>query len=247
MVYERIIKGQFIARPNRFIAEVKLDDREEQTVRAHVKNTGRCRELLVPGATVYLEDFREQMGSRKLAFSLIGVEKQMADGNLMVNMDSQAPNKVTGEGLKSGALILPGMDRLAEIRPETTYGNSRFDFYVKDEIGQQAFIEVKGVTLENHGVVRFPDAPTERGVKHVEELIRACHDGYRAYVLFVIQMEGMKEFRPNDETHKAFGDALREARRQGVEILAWECKATPNSLQLARPVPVNLKKINTNF
>ena len=273
MKYEKIVTGQFIARPNRFIAEVMLDGR---VVRVHVKNTGRCRELLVPGARVYLEDFTDRMGSRKLAYSLIGVEK-ITDGGarregadagcsaehgaaacrpgtaacrleaaacgtvLMVNMDSQAPNKVVMEALQEGTLVLPGMGKLTLIKPEKTYGDSRFDFYLEDENGQKGFMEVKGVTLENEGVVRFPDAPTERGVKHIHELIHAHEEGYHAYALFVIQMEPMKEFRPNDDTHPAFGQALRQAKEAGVEVLAWECSVTADSLKMARPVPVRLQ------
>ena len=240
MKYEKIICGQFIARPNRFIAEVKLNHSGEIT-RAHVKNTGRCRELLQPGAAVYLEDFTERMGSRKMAYSLIGVEKVLPDGRvLMVNMDSQAPNKVTSDALKDGSVILPGMGKLTLIRPEKTYGQSRFDFYVEDADGQKAFIEVKGVTLEEDGLVRFPDAPTERGVKHIGELVKAREEGYRAYVLFIVQMEGMRVFMPNDDTHKAFGDALRSAAAAGVEVLAYQCRVTADTLTAADPLPVQL-------
>lgn len=240
MKYEKIIRGQFLARPNRFIAEVKLEYNGEIT-KAHVKNTGRCRELLQPGTVVYLEDFTERMGSRKMAYSLIGVEKVRPDGTvLMVNMDSQAPNKVTEEALQSGTVILPGMDKLTLIRGEKTYGQSRFDFYVEDESGQKGFIEVKGVTLEEKGLVRFPDAPTERGVKHINELVKAKEEGYRAYVLFIIQMEGMNVFMPNDDTHKAFGDALRAAAAAGVEVLAYQCHVTPDTLTVANPLRVQL-------
>lgn len=240
MKYEKIIKGQFISRPNRFIADVKLNHSGEIT-RAHVKNTGRCRELLLPGATVYLEDFTDRMGTRKMAYSLIGVEKVLPDGQvLMINMDSQAPNKVAAEGLVSGRIILPGMGQLTEIRAEKTYGDSRFDFYVEDIDGRRGFIEVKGVTLEENGLVRFPDAPTERGVKHVNELIRARAEGYMAYVLFIVQMEGMRLFMPNDETHRAFGDALRQAAAAGVEILAYQCHVTEDTLEAAKTLEVRL-------
>ncbi len=240
MKYEKIIKGQFISRPNRFIAEVKLNHSGEIT-RVHVKNTGRCRELLQPGSTVYLEDFTHRMGTRKMAYSLIGVEKMLPDGqNLMVNMDSQAPNKVTAEALSSGKIILPGMGRLTEIRGEKTYGDSRFDFYVEDEDGGRGFIEVKGVTLEDDGLVRFPDAPTERGVKHLRELMKARSEGYMAYALFIVQMEGMRLFMPNDETHRAFGDALREAAAAGVEVLAYQCHVTEDTLEVTEPVAVQL-------
>ncbi|MBR4409971.1 MAG: DNA/RNA nuclease SfsA [Firmicutes bacterium] len=240
MKYEKIIMGQFISRPNRFIAEVKLNQSEEIT-RVHVKNTGRCRELLQPGSTVYLEDFTCRMGTRKMAYSLIGVEKMLPDGQtLMVNMDSQAPNKVTAEALASGKIILPGMGKLTEIRGEKTYGDSRFDFYVEDEDGRKGFIEVKGVTLEEDGVVRFPDAPTERGVKHLHELMKARSEGYMAYALFIVQMEGMRLFMPNDDTHPAFGDALREASAAGVDVLAYQCHVTEDTLEVTEPVAVQL-------
>lgn len=240
MKYEKIIKGQFISRPNRFIAEVKLNQSEEIT-RVHVKNTGRCRELLQPGSTVYLEDFTCRMGTRKMAYSLIGVEKMLPDGQtLMVNMDSQAPNKVTAEALASGKIILPGMGKLTEIRGEKTYGDSRFDFYVEDEDGRKGFIEVKGVTLEEDGVVRFPDAPTERGVKHLHELMKARSEGYMAYALFIVQMEGMRLFMPNDDTHPAFGDALREASAAAVDVLAYQCHVTEDTLEVTEPVAVQL-------
>ena len=232
--------GQFISRPNRFIAEVKLNQSEEIT-RVHVKNTGRCRELLQPGSTVYLEDFTCRMGTRKMAYSLIGVEKMLPDGQtLMVNMDSQAPNKVTAEALASGKIILPGMGKLTEIRGEKTYGDSRFDFYVEDEDGRKGFIEVKGVTLEEDGLVRFPDAPTERGVKHLHELMKARAEGYMAYALFIVQMEGMHLFMPNDDTHPAFGDALRDAAAADVEILAYQCHVTENTLEVTCPLAVCL-------
>ncbi|MFQ9892043.1 MAG: DNA/RNA nuclease SfsA [Emergencia sp.] len=233
MKYENICKGNFIARPNRFIAEVSV---RGETVRAHVKNTGRCRELLLPGAVVYLEDFEGRMGNRKLRYSLIGVEK----GETPVNMDSQAPNGVCEEALLSGKLKLPGMGELSLVRREKTYGASRFDFYLEDEKGNRAFMEVKGVTLEEGGVARFPDAPTERGVKHVEELCRAKEEGFLCYVLFVIQMQGVCRFEPNDRTHKAFGDALRRAEKKGVIVLACDCKVTRNTLNIENMIPVQL-------
>ncbi len=239
MKYEKMMKAQFIARPNRFIAEVRLSDGTE--TRAHVKNTGRCRELLQPGATVWLEDHTARMGSRKLAYSLIGVEKQRKNGSLlMVNMDSQAPNQVAAEALNSGTICLPDMSLLTLVKGEQTFGNSRFDFYVEDADGKKGYLEVKGVTLEEDGLVRFPDAPTERGVKHVEELIRAREEGYCAFVLFIVQMEGMRVFMPNDDTHRAFGDALRRAQRAGVHILAYQCHVTEDSLQVSTSLPVRL-------
>lgn len=233
MKYENICKGNFIARPNRFIAEVEIDGFQ---ARAHVKNTGRCRELLLPGAKVYLEDFSERMGNRKLRYSLIGVEK----GNLLVNMDSQAPNKVCEEALLSGRLSLPGMGRLTAVKREKTFGASRFDFYVEDELGEKGWLEVKGVTLEEDGVARFPDAPTERGVKHILELIHGVEEGYHGYVLFVIQMTGIRYFEPNDRMHKAFGDALRQADKKGVHVLACDCQVTADTLDMKDMIPVKL-------
>lgn len=233
MRYENICTGKFIARPNRFIAEVEIDGRIE---RAHVKNTGRLREILLPGAVVYLEDHTGRMGTRKLRYSLIGVEK----GDVIINMDSQAPNKVCEEALISGLLQLPDMGKLVTVKREQTYGLSRFDFYVEDECGRIGWLEVKGVTLEEEGIARFPDAPTERGVKHIEELIKAVGAGYNGYVLFVIQMTEIRYFEPNDQTHKAFGDALRTAYREGVHVLAAACSVTADSLELYQMIPVNL-------
>ena len=233
MKYDNICKGKFIARPNRFIAEVEIDGHIEN---AHVKNTGRCRELLIPGVTVYLEDFHGRMGTRKMRYSLIGVEK----GDTLINMDSQAPNKVCEEGLLSGKLKLPGMGLLTEVKREKTYGGSRFDFRVEDADGQIGWLEVKGVTLEEDGIARFPDAPTERGVKHVEELIGAVSKGYQGYVLFVIQMPEVSCFEPNDKTHKAFGDALRKAEQAGVHVMAWTCHVLEDDLCLKEPVKIKL-------
>lgn len=233
MKYENICRGNFIDRPNRFIAEVIVDG---QKVRAHVKNTGRCRELLIPGAEVFLEDHVLRMGSRKLRYSLIGVKK----GEKMVNMDSQAPNKVCEEALEERKLHPPCMGELALIRREKTFGSSRFDFYLEGKDGEKGFMEVKGVTLEDGGIARFPDAPTERGVKHIFELIRAVKEGYRGFILFVIQMEGIECFTPNDDTHRAFGDALRAAEKEGVKIIAHECRVTEDKIELSRQIPVKL-------
>lgn len=233
MKYENIIKGNFVDRPNRFIAEVMVNGEQ---VKAHVKNTGRCRELLISGAEVYLEDFDGRMGTRKMRYSLIGVKK----GEILINMDSQAPNKVCEEALISGKLNLPGMGKLTLVKREKTFGDSRFDFYVEDENGEKGWLEVKGVTLEEEGIARFPDAPTERGVKHVLELIKAKEAGYHGFVLFVIQMKGIERFEPNDITHRAFGDALREAKKKGVNVLACDCKVTMDTLDIADLVPVNL-------
>lgn len=234
MKYQKIVRAEFISRPNRFVAQVRLNGTE---IPVHVKNTGRCRELLVPGAQVFLEDFTSRMGSRKLMYDLVAVKK----GELLINMDSQAPNKAVREALESGLLKLPEMAELTKIRPETVYGDSRFDFYIQDKCGNEGFAEVKGVTLEAEGVASFPDAPTERGVKHLYELIRAKENGFYASVIFVIQMEGMKYFTPNDERHHEFGEALRYAEKMGVNILAFECRTTPDSLTLTKEVEVKLK------
>lgn len=226
MQYQTVKKGIFLARPNRFIAHVEVDG---ATQVVHVKNTGRCRELLVPGASVYLEQSANP--ARKTKYDLIAVEK----GELLINMDAQAPNQVFREWAEQGG-FLPGLTKL---RPETTWGSSRFDFYW--EAGdRRGFVEVKGVTLEENGHARFPDAPTERGVKHLEELIRCQGEGYEAAVCFVLQMEGMKDFAPNDSTHPAFGQTLRKAAQAGVQILARTCRVTPETLTIAEPVPVCL-------
>ncbi len=232
MKYEKIIRAQFVSRPNRFVANVMIDGVETAV---HVKNTGRCRELLVPGAEVYLEDFTYRPGKRRLLYDLVAVRK----GNLLINMDSQAPNKVIKEALSAG-LRLPYTDTLDIIRPETTFGESRFDFFVRDIRGQEGFIEVKGVTLEENGIASFPDAPTERGIKHLNELVRAHREGYSACVIFAVQMEGMKYMSPNDERHRAFGDALRLAEKSGVSVLAFECSVTPDSLAISKEIPVVL-------
>ncbi len=234
MKYEKIVKAKFISRPNRFVAVVDLNGKE---ISVHVKNTGRCRELLVPGVAVYLEDFACRQGKRKYLYDLVAVEK----GNLLINMDSQAPNKVVKEALINKAVQLPGMSDISVIKSETVYGNSRFDFYIEGKNGQKGFVEVKGVTLENDGIASFPDAPTERGVKHLQELVNAKANGFHAYILFVIQMSGMKLFTPNDATHKAFGDALRSASKNGVNILVYECKVTPGTLEIAKPVSIDLE------
>lgn len=226
MQYQNVKQGRFLARPNRFIAHVEL---EGQTEVVHVKNTGRCRELLVPNAAVYLE--KSANPARKTQYDLIAVEK----GPLLVNMDAQAPNQVFREWAESGG-FQPGLTLL---RPETTWGSSRFDFYW--EAGERrGFVEVKGVTLENGGHACFPDAPTERGVKHLHELIRCQSEGYEAAVCFVIQMSGMTDFAPNDLTHPAFGEALRQAAQAGVQVMARGCVVTPDSLTMGEPVPVRL-------
>ena len=233
MMYKNIVPAKFLSRPNRFVANVKINGVETAV---HVKNTGRCRELLLPDSTVYLEDFSENPRNRKLMYDLIAVEK----GDLLINMDSQAPNKVVREALENGIIQLPEIRKLTLIRPETVFGDSRFDFYIEDANGKKGFIEVKGVTLENDGIAAFPDAPTERGVKHINELIAAKNSGYYAYILFVVQMSGMKYLIPNDDTHKAFGDALRYARSSGVNVLAYECEVEPNRLNITGEISVKL-------
>jgi len=226
MQYSNIQRVTFLSRPNRFIAHIEVDGREEV---CHVKNTGRCRELLTDRATIYVEYNDDP--KRKTKYSLIAVEK----GGLLINMDSQAPNKVVGEWL----LEKEPFGKVKLLKPECTYGSSRFDFYLETEVDKM-FIEVKGVTLEEDGVVRFPDAPTERGVKHLQELCSCVEAGYKAAVIFVVQMEGMKYFEPNDKTHPQFGEALRQARKAGVQVLAYECQVTPSSLVITKEVLVRL-------
>ena len=226
MKYSKIVEGKFISRPNRFIAYVEIDGKAETV---HVKNTGRCKELLTDNATVYLSV--SDNPARKTKYDLIAVKK----GELLINMDSQIPNDVCEKWLKKGILF---SDK-AIIKREYTYKKSRFDFYIEDG-ERRAFLEVKGCTLENEGIASFPDAPTERGVKHIRELISALGDGYEAYILFVIQMKGISEFRPNDKTHKAFGDALREAKSKGVKILAYDSVVTPDSIAIDKEIYVNL-------
>lgn len=228
MNYDAVVAGRFLARPNRFIAYVEVGGEE---IVAHVKNTGRCRELLIPGTTVYLQDWGEEHPGRKTRYDVIAVEK----GPLLVNMDAQAPNKVFAEWAQSGRFV----EGLTLLRPEVKWGNSRFDF--SWEAGERrGFTEVKGVTLEDNGHARFPDAPTQRGVKHLEELILAKEAAYEAAICFVLQMEGMRRFSPNDATHPAFGDALRRAARAGVRLLAVECHVTPETLDITKEVPIIL-------
>lgn len=239
MTYQDIHAARFIARPNRFIARVEVDGGEETV---HVKNTGRCKELLVPDCTVYLEGSANLQ--RKTKYDLVAVEKVRSGlPPLLINMDSQAPNNVFGAWIASGLGAKLGLPKPSLLRPETTWGNSRFDFYWEEsEAGLKGFVEVKGCTLEENGLALFPDAPTERGVKHLRELI-ACHEaGYEAAVCIVIQMEGMTAFSPNDRTHPEFGAALREAARAGVKVLAVECAVTADSLTMTKPVPVQLQR-----
>ncbi|MDD2234894.1 MAG: DNA/RNA nuclease SfsA [Desulfitobacteriaceae bacterium] len=226
MKYINVHKARFIDRPNRFIAQVEMDGVVHV---GHVKNTGRCRELLRPGSLVYLEENNNP--NRKTKYDLIAVEKD----NLLVNMDSQAPNKVVKEWLEAGG-IYPNPTL---VYPEMKHGNSRVDFYLEDE-DRKAFIEVKGVTLESNGVAAFPDAPTERGIKHIYHLIDVVQEGYEGYLLFIIQFKPVKYFIPNDVTHPGFGKALQEAVAAGVHVLAYDCIVTPDSMQIDRRVQVQL-------
>lgn len=233
MRYKNIAEGKFIERPNRFIARVEING---QTETVHVKNTGRCRELLVPESKVYLS--ASDNPGRKTKYDLISVEKKR-DGKppLLINMDSMAPNAAAEEWLKSGTLF----SEKAVIRREVKYGNSRFDFGITDG-EMRAFLEVKGVTLEESGTAMFPDAPTERGVKHINELIECVKGGDRAYMLFVIQMKEISLFRPNSATHREFTEALRKAKKAGVEILAVDTIVTPDSMTTDKYVEINLEE-----
>lgn len=223
--YGQVIRARFLARPNRFIAHAALDGGE--AVVCHVKNTGRCRELLVPGAAVYLE--RAANPARKTAYDLIAVEK----GGRLINMDAQAPNRAFAEWART-------FDPSAEtVKPEFTFGQSRLDFCLEGPQGLH-LVEVKGVTLEDGGHARFPDAPTERGIRHLHELMRAAALGHRATAFFVIQMEDVTDFAPNDDTHPAFGAALRQAAAAGVQVAAYSCRVTPDGMTIHRPVPVVL-------
>ncbi len=228
--YKEVKNGIFLERPNRFIAKVLVDGKEET---AHVKNTGRCKELLVKGATVYLSVAENSL--RKTKFDLIGVEKVTERGTITVNMDSQIPNDVVSEWLRNGNLFSEN----AIIKRETVYNKSRFDFYIEDG-NKKIFLEVKGVTLENNSVASFPDAPTERGIKHINELIECIEDGYEAYIVFVIQMKGVDYFTPNYATHPEFGEALKIARDKGVKILAYDCIVNRDSIVIDKNIKVFL-------
>lgn len=225
MHYTNMVAGEFLRRPNRFIAHVRIDGKEQV---CHVKNTGRCRELLTPGAEVFCQ-FCDHPG-RKTKYDLITVRKQ----ERLINMDSQAPNKAAGEWLAAG-----GLGPVSDLRSEVTQGDSRFDFAFSRE-GRQCFLEVKGVTLENDGVCAFPDAPTQRGARHLRGLAALAKQGYGAYVLFVIQMADVKYLHPNDATDPDFGKALREAASAGVRILAVDCAVTPDTMTIRNFVEVKL-------
>ena len=225
MRYAKMVPGKFLSRPNRFIAHIEIDGKEEV---CHVKNTGRCRDLLTPGAQVWCLDALSP--TRKTRYDLIAVQK----GSRLINMDSQAPNAAVKSFLEDG-----GLGQICDLRPETKVGNSRFDFsFIKD--GKLCYLEVKGVTLENDGICAFPDAPTERGAKHIRGLARAMEEGYECYILIVIQMSDVKYFHPNDATDPDFGKALREAAQAGVHVLAMDCAVTPETMALRLPVLVKL-------
>ncbi|MDY4222384.1 MAG: DNA/RNA nuclease SfsA [Candidatus Faecousia sp.] len=227
MNYSKVVPGKFLDRPNRFVAHVEIGGTVETV---HVKNTGRCRELLVSGARVYCQHLEHP--GRRTKYDLIAVEK---NGRL-INMDSQAPNAAAGEWLRGG-----GLGEVQNLRAETVHGDSRFDFSFTLG-GRQCFLEVKGVTLEQDGVCAFPDAPTTRGSKHLRGLADAAREGYGAYVLFVIQMENVRFLRPNDGTDPDFSAGLRQAAEAGVEVLAYSCAVTPDSMTITLPVPVKLEK-----
>lgn len=225
MRYRTVVPGIFLSRPNRFIAHILIDGKEEI---CHVKNTGRCRELLTPGAQVWCEVSKNPQ--RKTKFDLIAVQK----GHRLINMDSQAPNQAAKEWLQNG-----GLGEITQLKAETVHKDSRFDFsFIKD--GKPCFLEVKGVTLENDGICAFPDAPTLRGSKHLAGLAQAAKDGYGTYVLFVIQMTDVDYLHPNDITDPAFGKALRTAAQGGVTVLAVDCAVTPDTMVIGKPVEVRL-------
>ncbi len=225
-LYDKVAEGRFVSRPNRFVAYVEIDG---VVSKCHVKNTGRCKELLVPGATVFLS--KSDNPARSTRYDVVAVMK----GDLLINMDSQAPNPVAVEGLRR----IPQFRDVTEIRQEFVYGDSRIDIMATSH-NERFLIEVKGVTLEHDGVARFPDAPTERGRKHLRELMHAVEDGWQAYVLFVVQMEGMKVFEPNEATDPEFASVLREAYRAGVGVLAHGCKVTKDSMALDHEIPIRL-------
>ena len=261
MRYANLHEGIFRERLNRFVARVEIDGCEE---RVHVKNTGRCAELLAPGNTVYLEKidapgrktsdavasdaslFAANLETlidapgRKTAYDLVAVEKQTPDGIRLVNMDSMAPNRAAREWLEAG-----GLGALEDLRAEVTVGDSRFDFCAEQD-GRRVVIEVKGCTLEEEGVARFPDAPTERGVKHLRGLTELARQGCRCVVLIVIQMKGVHVFRPNWKTHPQFGHALVDAQSAGVEVVAVDCLVVPGEVCIDQRIAVDLANRKEN-
>lgn len=225
MKYHRIKEGKFINRPNRFIANIEIDGKQEV---CHVKNTGRCRELLVPGAAVLVEESDNPL--RKTRYDLVQVYK----GDVLVNMDSQMPNYLVKEWIEQEN-VFPGLTKL---QTEKKYGNSRFDLYVEYQ-EKKAFIEVKGVTLEINGTARFPDAPTERGIKHIRELRSCIEEGYEAWIFFIIQMGGVNTFGPNWKTHPEFGQELIRAKEAGVHVQAWDCTVHPGEIFVNSQIPID--------
>jgi sugar fermentation stimulation protein A len=233
MTYNNIRKGIFISRPNRFIAEVEINGNIEI---CHVKNTGRCKELLISGAAVYAN--KADNPNRSTKYDLIAVEKIGRDSSLLINIDSQAPNTAFEEYLRQGRFF--EMPNTSRIKAEAKYGTSRFDFYV-ETVASRAFIEVKGVTLEENGIALFPDAPTLRGIKHLNELAACVAGGYDAYVVFVAQMRGILHFKPNYKTHAAFGEALARAMNTGVKAIAFDCDVAPGGMTIGKQIPIMMR------
>ena len=231
MKYSSIVPGTFIRRENRFIGLCLVQGKQE---RVHIRNTGRCAELFLPGTPVFLQ--YAPSPKKKTAYTLVALYK----GNRLINLDSLAPNKLVLEYLAQGNLF-PGMAATAEnLRGEVRYGASRLDgaFTIA---GQTAYLEIKGVTLERDGAAYFPDAPTERGIRHIFELCKACQEGFLTYLIFVVQMQGIDFFAPNYATHPAFAQALKEAQQAGVRILAYDCRVQPECLELGAPVPIKIE------
>ncbi len=234
MKYMQIQQGYFLERPNRFIALVDIAGKIEK---CHVKNTGRCQELFQPGTKVWVD--KSENLNRKTLYDLVAVSK----AGRVINVDSQAPNQIVKEWLQAEegqSKAQPLFSDITYIKPECKYHDSRIDFYIETQDGKKIFLEVKGVTLEEEGVARFPDAPTERGIKHMLELQKAVLEGYEAYILFVIQMKGVQYFEPNDRTHPQFGETLRQVKDAGVGVLAYDCLVTPEELTLELPIAIHL-------
>jgi sugar fermentation stimulation protein A len=226
MKYDNIRRAKFLSRPNRFIANIEIDGENEI---CHVKNTGRCKELLIPGADIFVQEFDSKI--RKTKYDLISVYKK----SRLINMDSQVPNKVFGEWVKNSSMF----ENIDLIKTEQKYGNSRFDFYLEAD-DKKIFVEVKGVTLEEDGIVMFPDAPTQRGLKHLNELSLCVDEGYEAYVVFIVQMKNVRYFTPNLKTHKEFADALHKANQKGVNIMALDCYVKEDSITAGDLVEIRL-------
>lgn len=227
MKYNNIKSAKFINRKNRFIAEIEINNKIEL---CHVKNTGRCKELLVEGVEIFVEENNNK--NRKTKYSLITVKK----GNMLVNIDSQIPNYVVKEALENK--VIKQLNDLTFIKQEVKYKNSRFDIYFERENNIKGFIEIKGVTLEENGIVRFPDAPSERAIKHINELIEAKKEGYETYIIFVIQLKNVKYFEPNKKMHYAFYEALKNAKNNGIHILAYDCFVDIDEIVLKDSVKV---------